>query len=121
MRSCPGVRLPPSNGWDNRHLVPIRQHRLLASHKADIFIIEIEIHELPNRSPLIAQLFSEPGEMASQLIQHVLDRCPCDFDFTLLLGELLQGGRNAYHNGHVPSPSSRLAGFASVLSLCPLG
>src|SRR6266446_8483940 len=83
MLSCPGVRLPPSNGWDNRHLVPIRQHRLLASHKADIFIIEIEIHELPNRSPLIAQLFSEPGEMASQLIQHVLDRCPCDFDFTL--------------------------------------
>ncbi|SRR6266852_2226985 len=34
------VGLPPSNGWDNRHLVPIRHHRLFASHKADIFMIE---------------------------------------------------------------------------------
>src|SRR5712692_10218929 len=104
MLSCPRGRSPPSNGWDNRHPVPIRQHRLLASHKADSFIIEREIHELPHCSALITPLVSEPGAMVSQLIQHVLDRCPCRFDGTLLLGALLQGGRNAYHNGQVPSP-----------------
>ncbi len=76
----------------------------------------LEIHELPNGSPLITQLCSEPGEMAFQLLQHVVDRCPGCFDGTLLLGELLQGGRNTYDYGHVSSPSSGVAGCVSVRS-----
>jgi hypothetical protein len=87
-QSRPRRRTPPSHGWNNRDLVPIRQHRLLARQKADIFIIAIQIHELPQRSPLITQLGSESGEIASQLLQHSVDRGPCRFDGTLLLGEL---------------------------------
>src|SRR5947209_3928122 len=77
--------------------------------KADIFLIEVEVNELPNRSSVIAQLCAQTREVTRQVVEHVVHRDALDMDLALLRGESLQRRRNQHQNRHIASPSAMTA------------
>src|SRR5216683_2885134 len=105
-----GNALPLSacHRWDNGDFIAVLYRRLFSMQKADIFIIEVEVSELPDRSSVIAQLCSQTREVTHQVVEHVVHRDALDMDLALL-GESLQRRRNQHQNRHISSPSAMTA------------
>src|SRR6266566_2965660 len=87
---------PSGDGRNDRHLVALLEHRLLAVEETDVLFVHVDVDEAAKLSALVHQALAQPGELALEIVDYGGDAAALGLHFGGALGERAQRCRNAY-------------------------
>src|SRR3989338_1742113 len=64
---------PARDGGDDGDLIAVFERRVLALQEADVFLVEIDVHEPPDLALVVADPVFEPRELSVERLDHGLD------------------------------------------------
>src|SRR4030095_1934966 len=106
--------LPPARDRGNdRHLVSLLERGLGALEEADVLLVDVDVDEAAQLAAVLHQPVPEPGVLALQHVDQVVNVGGVGLHFGGALGQRAKRGGNANQNGHSFLLGS--AAYATVL------
>src|SRR5262245_4606354 len=95
-------RLPAAgDGGDDRHLVARLEGGLVPFEEADVFLVDVDVDEAPDRAALLDDAIAQPGKLAIEVGDHVPDGARLRMYFGGALGHRSEGSGDAHDDGHL--------------------
>src|SRR5262245_5370326 len=85
---------------NDRDLVAVLQSRLRSLQEADVLLVHVEVDEAPDRAVIIDEPLLEPGELAREIVDEVIDRAWLRLDLGIATREGAKRRGDAYQHRH---------------------